>query len=156
MTLKKATFAAGCFWGVEAEFRTLEGVFDSVVGYTGGRMPHPAYEDVLTDTTGHAEAVRVSYDADKLSYERLLKAFFEMHNPSTMPGEKYKYRSTIFYHSEEQKKAAEGFLAELKAAKLFELSVKTTIVKAGVFYKAEAYHQRYYEKREAGVPEGSL
>ena len=141
-----ATFAAGCFWGVEADFAKVEGVLETQVGYTGGHFKDPSYEDVLTDTTGHAESVEVSYDEDVLSYVELLKVFFELHNPSTIPGEKYKYRSTLFYHTPEQEETARGFLKELKEAKLYDLSVKTTIVKAREFYRAEEYHQCYYEK----------
>ena len=152
MKKERATFAAGCFWGVEADFAKVRGVVDTQVGYTGGHLREPAYEDVLTDTTGHAESVELVYDSDVLSYVELLKAFFELHNPSTIPGEKYKYRSTIFYHTPEQEEVAKGFLAELKNANLYELSVKTTIVKATQFYRAEEYHQGYYEKM--GIVEG--
>lgn len=146
MNKELATFAAGCFWGVEADLSKLRGVLETRVGYTGGYMKNPSYEDVLTDTTGHAEAVEVVFDADVIGYAELLKAFFELHNPSAMPGEKYKYRSTIFYHTPQQKETAKGFLAELKRADLYELSVKTTIVKATKFYRGEEYHQAYYKK----------
>ncbi len=146
MPCENATFAAGCFWGVEEELRKLEGVLDTAVGYMGGRMKDPAYEDVLTDTTGHAEVVQVCYDEEVLPYRKLVKAFFELHNPSTIPGTRYKYRTSIFYHTQQQKEIAEGFLAELKTLDLYPYEVKTTIVKAQVFYRAEEYHQRYYEK----------
>ena len=145
--MAQATFAAGCFWGVQANFDLLHGVTKTVVGYTGGRMREPSYEDVLTDTTGHAEAVHITYNPDALSYTQLLIAFFEMHNPSTVAGEHYKYRSTIFYHNQEQQEIALDFIQELKEAKLYELSIKTTVVKADIFYKAEAYHQNYYKKQ---------
>ena len=142
-----ASFAAGCFWGVQADFDLLIGVKETVVGYTGGKMKEPCYEDVLTDTTGHAEAVQITYDAQSLTYSQLLIAFFNLHNPSTIPGQRYKYRSTIFYHNKEQKEISEGFLAELNADNPYVLSIKTTIVQASTFYKAEAYHQKYYEKQ---------
>ena len=145
-SIKTATFAAGCFWGVEEDFLKVEGVLDTLVGYMGGHLKNPEYEDVLTDTTGHAEVVQVYYNEDILSYKVLVKAFFELHNPSTIPGTKYKYRSSIFYHSTEQKKLADTFVQELKILNLYPYSVKTTVVNADVFYKAEEYHQRYYEK----------
>jgi len=146
MRQKTATFAAGCFWGVEEDFLKLEGVVDTTVGYMGGTLKNPEYEDVLTDRTGHAEVVQVYYDKEILSYKKLLKAFFELHNPSTIPGTKYKYRSTVFYHTSEQKEIAEAFLKELITRKLYMYQVKTTIVNAQVFYPAEEYHQRYYQK----------
>ena len=145
-SIKKATFAAGCFWGVEEDFLKLTGVVETSVGYMGGHLQDPTYEDVLTDRTGHAEVVQVSYDASVLSYEELLVAFFNLHNPSTIPGSKYKYRTSIFYHSPEQKNIAEGLLQELKLRNLYVYQVKTTIVNADIFYKAEEYHQRYYKK----------
>ena len=143
---KKATFAAGCFWGVEEDFLKLKGVVETAVGYMGGHLKNPTYEDVLSDRTGHAEVVQLLYDASVLSYEELLISFFNLHNPSTIPGSKYKYRSSIFYHSPKQKKAAEVLLEEIKLKNLYVYQVKTTIVNADVFYKAEEYHQRYYEK----------
>lgn len=143
---KTATFAAGCFWGVEEDFLKVEGVIDTVVGYMGGHLKNPAYEDVLTDRTGHAEVVQVYYDEEILPYNKLLKAFFELHNPSTIPGTKYKYRSTVFYHSSEQKEMAEVFVTELKLLNLYVYQVKTTVVNADIFYRGEEYHQRYYEK----------
>ena len=145
--MAKASFAAGCFWGIQSEFNQLLGVTGSIVGYTGGKMKNPSYEDILTDTTGHAEAVQVSYDSKRVTYVELLKHFFEMHNPSTMPGKHYKYRTTIFYHTQEQKKIAHAFLAELKETKLYDLSIKTSVEKIEIFYKAEEYHQEYYRKQ---------
>jgi len=112
----------------------------------GGHLKNPAYEDVLTDRTGHAEVVQVLYDETVLSYTQLLIAFFNLHNPSTIPGTRYKYRTSIFYHSPDQKEIAEGFLKELKQTNLYVYQVKTTIVNADVFYRAEEYHQKYYEK----------
>ena len=146
MKQQTATFAAGCFWGVEEDFLKLEGVIDTRVGYMGGRLKNPEYEDVLTDSTGHAEVVQVKYNENILSYEELLVAFFSLHNPSTIPGTKYKYRSTIFYHTPQQQSCAEDFLLEVKNRDLYMYKVKTTIVNAEVFYEAEEYHQRYYEK----------
>jgi len=141
-----ATFAAGCFWGVEEEFSKLEGVRFTEVGYMGGHFKNPEYEDVMSDTTGHAEVVQVTYDEEKLSYQKLLVAFFSLHNPSTIPGTKYKYRSTIFYHTPEQKKSAELILEEIKSLDIYNYKVKTSIVNAEKFYRAEEYHQRYYKK----------
>ena len=116
------------FGGVEEDFRKLEGVVDTAVSYMGGHLKNPEHEDVLTDRTGHAEV---------LPYQNLVKAFFESHNPSTTPGTKYKYRSTIFYHSPEQKEIAEGRLKELKLTNLYVYQVKTTVVNADVFYRGE-------------------
>ena len=141
-----ATFAAGCFWGVEEEFLKLEGVSFTEVGYMGGHFKNPEYEDVMSDSTGHAEVVQVTFDEKVLSYSELLKAFFSLHNPSTIPGVKYKYRSTIFYHTPAQREIAEGFLKELISLNLYDYKVKTTIVNAEKFYRAEEYHQRYYAK----------
>jgi len=146
MKNKVATFAAGCFWGVEEDFLKCEGVTFTEVGYMGGRMKNPEYEDVMSDTTGHAEVVQVTYDEQKLSYEKLLVAFFSLHNPSTIPGTKYKYRSTIFYHTLEQKESAEKILQEIKSLDIYDYKVKTTVVNAGKFYRAEEYHQRYFAK----------
>ena len=146
MKTKTATFAAGCFWGVEEEFSKLIGVVDTEVGYMGGHLENPEYEDVLTDRTGHAEVVRVFYDEEVLSYEQLLIAFFSLHNPSVIPGTKYKYRTSIFYHSPEQREVAEGLLQELKERSPYVYPVKTTVVNADIFYKAEEYHQQYYFK----------
>jgi len=141
-----ATFAAGCFWGVEEDFLKLEGVTFTEVGYMGGRMKNPEYEDVMTDTTGHAEVVQVTYDEKKLTYKKLLVAFFSLHNPSTIPGTKYKYRSTIFYHTPAQKQSAIAILEEIKSLDIYDYKVKTSIVNAEKFYRAEEYHQRYYAK----------
>ncbi len=141
-----ATFAAGCFWGVEEEFLKVKGVTFTEVGYMGGRMKNPEYEDVMSDTTGHAEVVQVIYDEAQLSYQKLLVAFFSLHNPSTIPGTKYKYRSTIFYHTPEQKRSAEAILEEIKSLDIYDYKVKTTIVNAEKFYRAEEYHQRYFAK----------
>lgn len=148
--LKKATFAAGCFWGVESVFRRVPGVADAVSGYTGGTMEQPTYEDVCTDTTGHAEAVEVTYDPEKTSYERLLEVFWNNHDPTTpdRQGDDIgtQYRSAIFYHDDEQKRLAEDSKQALERSGEWEGPIVTQIVPAGAFYRAEEYHQRYFEK----------
>jgi len=150
MNSQIATFAAGCFWGVEANFLKLKGVIDTRVGYTGGHVQEPDYRLVCTDTTGHAEAVRVVFDADVISYEELLKEFWQMHDPTTpnRQGPDYgsQYRSAVFYHDKAQKEAAELMLSELQELKQNNHKIVTEIVPAGEFYEAEEYHQRYYQK----------
>ena len=136
-----ATFAAGCFWGVEAAFRTLPGVLDVIVGYTGGTTENPTYEEVCTGRTGHAEAVRVEYDPEKIMYEELLTFFFTIHDPTTRnrqgPDIGSQYRSAIFFHTPEQEAEARLFIKG---------KIVTEVEPAGPFYKAEEYHQRYHEK----------
>ncbi len=148
--LKKATFGAGCFWGVEALFRKVSGVIDAVSGYTGGTLKNPTYEDVCNSETGHAEAVEVTYDGDKVSYERLLEVFWMNHNPTTPnqqgPDRGSQYRSVIFYHDEEQKKLAEASKETLAQSGKWQKPIVTEITPAETFYKAEEYHQRYFEK----------
>lgn len=148
--LKKATFGAGCFWGVEALFRKVPGVVDAVSGYTGGTLDHPTYEQVCTGDTGHAEAVEVMYDADVVSYERLLDVFWNNHNPTTPnqqgPDHGSQYRSVIFYHDEEQRKLAEHSKQALAQSKKWSKPIVTEIVPVETFYTAEEYHQRYFEK----------
>lgn len=148
--LKKATFGAGCFWGVEALFRKVDGVIDAVSGYTGGTLKNPTYEDVCNSETGHAEAVEVTYDGDKVSYERLLEVFWMNHNPTTPnqqgPDRGSQYRSVIFYHDEEQKKLAEASKETLAQSGKWQKPIVTEITPAETFYKAEEYHQRYFEK----------
>lgn len=150
MTNEIATFAAGCFWGVEAKFRKLEGVVDTMVGYTGGTTKEPDYRLVCTDTTGHAEAVQVTYDPDVISYEQLLEAFWKIHNPTTpnRQGPDYgsQYRSAIFYHDTNQKEAAINAKAIMEKSGRYRFKIVTEIIPASVFYPAEEYHQRYYEK----------
>lgn len=150
MNSQIATFAAGCFWGVEANFLKLKGVIDTRVGYTGGHVQEPDYRLVCTDTTGHAEAVRVVFDADVISYEELLKEFWQMHDPTTpnRQGPDYgsQYRSAVFYHDKAQKEAAELMLSEMQELKQNNHKIVTEIVPAGEFYEAEEYHQRYYQK----------
>lgn len=152
MKTELATFAAGCFWGVEAEFRKLPGVINATVGYSGGHFPHPSYEDVCTGKTGHAESTQVQFDPAVVIYDRLLAAFWEMHDPTTLnrqgPDVGSQYRSVIFYHSEEQKKQA---LASKEAEqKKHKKPIVTEIIPAGDFWKAEEYHQRYFEKHGGG------
>lgn len=150
MTEKIATFAAGCFWGVEAKFRNLPGVIDTVVGYTGGNVENPTYKMVCSHKTGHAEAVQVTYDPDEVSYEALVRSFFDFHNPTTANRQGFdigsQYRSVIFYHDEEQAQMATSIKEELEHSGDFKRSIVTQIVPIKEFYRAEEYHQRYYEK----------
>lgn len=129
-----ATFACGCFWGIEAAFRKVKGVLDVVVGYTGGHTEHPTYEQVCSDTTGHAEAVHILFDPTIVSYEQLLNVFESLHDPHKR-AHKSQYRSAIFFHSEEQRAIAERFKRGT-----------TEIVPASRFWRAESHHQRYHEK----------
>jgi peptide methionine sulfoxide reductase msrA/msrB len=149
--LATATFAAGCFWGVESEFRALDGVVDAAVGYTGGKTSHPTYEQVCADRTGHAEAVEVKYDPARISYEKLLEAFWEMHDPTTPnrqgPDIGSHYRSAVFVHDEQQAAAARAVKAALDKAGRFRRPIVTEIVPAAPFYRAEDYHQQYFQKR---------
>lgn len=146
----KATFAAGCFWHVEDMFRKVKGVSSATSGYTGGTMPSPRYQDVCTDRTGHAEAVQVEYDPEQVSYDELLKVFWENHNPTTLnrqgPDVGTQYRSAIFYHDVEQEKAAKESMKKLQDS-MPEKKVVTEITPAKEFFKAEEYHQRYFEKQ---------
>jgi peptide-methionine (S)-S-oxide reductase len=150
--MSKATFAAGCFWGVEDAFRRVPGVVSATVGYTGGMLDHPTYEEVCTDRTGHAEAVEVEYDPERVSYDKLLTAFWEMHDPTTLnrqgPDMGSQYRSAIFYHDAAQKAAAEASKAEVQASGRWRRPVVTEIVPAAPFFRAEEYHQQYLAKRE--------
>ncbi len=149
-TSAKATFGAGCFWGVEDTFRQIDGVSDVMVGYTGGTVPNPTYELVCTGTTGHAEAVEVTYDPSKVTYESLLNIFWENHNPTTVdqqgPDFGSQYRSVIFYHDNTQKELAEKSKQELEASGKWKRPVVTQIVPAAPFYAAEDYHQQYLKK----------
>ena len=148
--MEKATFGAGCFWGVEAAFRRIPGVIDTAVGYLGGMLPNPTYEDVCTDRTGHAEVVQVSFDPAKVSYEQLLEVFWEMHDPTTLnrqgPDIGTQYRSAIFFHSPEQEALARALKAGLEASGKYKRPIVTEITPASTFYRAEEYHQRYLEK----------
>ena len=149
-----ATFAAGCFWGVEQRFAALPGVLGTEVGYAGGTTRHPTYEQVCSHATGHAEAVRLEYDPEQISYERLLDAFFGMHDPTTPdrqgPDIGSQYRSAVFYHSVEQERAARDHVARLDGSGRHSEPVVTEIAPAPEFWRAEEYHQRYLEKRGRG------
>lgn len=151
--MEKATFAAGCFWGVESEFRNIKGVLDVTVGYTGGSMPNPTYKDVCTGRTGHAESVLVEFDPAQVRYKQLLDAFWEMHDPTTLnrqgPDYGTQYRSAIFFHNPEQERIARTSKEALEATHKFDRPIVTEIKQATDFYKAEEYHQRYLEKRGA-------
>ena len=148
--MDKATFAAGCFWGVEAEFRAIPGVQDARVGYIGGTVAQPTYKDVCTGRTGHAEAVEVDFDPAAVSYDQLVDAFFQLHDPTTLnrqgPDHGTQYRSAIFYHSPQQRAAAEAAKDKWNRSGHFRGPV-TQIVPAETFWAAEDYHQRYLEKR---------
>jgi peptide-methionine (S)-S-oxide reductase len=148
--METAIFGAGCFWGVEETFRHLPGVVSTSVGYSGGRLKDPTYEDVCSGTTGHTEAVKVEYDPSKIKYPQLLKVFFENHDPTTPnrqgPDLGYQYRSVIFYTSPEQKTEAEALKEEYAKSKKFSRPIVTAIEPASAFYDAEEYHQRYLEK----------
>lgn len=150
MSTEKATFGAGCFWGVEALFRQIDGVKDAAVGYAGGKTENPTYEDVCSDTTGHAEVVEVTFDPAEVSYEALLDLFWRNHDPTTRnrqgPDVGSQYRSVVFYHSPEQKLAAEAKLAELENSGRFHRPIVTQIEPAPTFYRAEEYHQQYLAK----------
>jgi peptide-methionine (S)-S-oxide reductase len=149
--MAKATFAAGCFWGVEATFRQLPGVSSTRVGYTGGATQNPTYKDVCTDRTGHAEAVEVDYNPAELSYEKLLEVFWENHDPTQLnrqgPDHGTQYRSAIFFHSPEQEAAARASKEKLEKSGHYRKPIATQIVPATTFYEAEDYHQQYLEKR---------
>jgi peptide-methionine (S)-S-oxide reductase len=148
--MAKATFGAGCFWGVESAFRQIKGVTDAAVGYMGGTLANPTYDDVCTDRTGHAEVVQVDYDPSQVSYEELLRAFFEMHDPTQLnrqgPDYGKQYRSVIFVHDAEQESAARKVANELDRAGRFPRKIVTQIAPASDFWRAEEYHQRYFEK----------
>ena len=150
MSTEKATFGAGCFWGVEAVFRQTPGVKAAVVGYAGGKTENPTYEDVCGDETGHAEVVEVTFDPAEVSYDTLLEVFWRNHDPTTRnrqgPDMGSQYRSVVFYHSPEQKIAAEGKIAELEKSGKFRRPIVTEIEPAPTFYRAEEYHQQYLAK----------
>jgi peptide-methionine (S)-S-oxide reductase len=151
METQIATFGAGCFWGVEELFRKRDGVIKTEVGYTGGNIDNPTYEQVCADTTGHAEAVQVTYDPEKIKYEDLLKIFWENHDPTQLnrqgPDTGRQYRSAIFFHTPEQKEIAEASLDELKKSRRYEHPIVTEISPASSFWRAEEYHQQYLHKR---------
>ncbi|HUJ96103.1 MAG TPA: peptide-methionine (S)-S-oxide reductase MsrA [Terriglobales bacterium] len=149
--MAKATFAAGCFWGVEHTFRQLPGVLSTRVGYIGGSTTNPSYKDVCTDRTGHAEAVEVDYDPAKISFDKLLNVFWENHDPTQLnrqgPDWGTQYRSAIFYHSPEQEREAKASKEQLEKSHRFSKPIVTQIVPATTFFEAEDYHQQYLEKK---------
>jgi peptide-methionine (S)-S-oxide reductase len=151
MSKEKATFGAGCFWGVEETFRQLPGVSSTAVGYAGGAKENPTYEDVCSDATGHAEVVEVEFDPAEIAYTKLLDVFWSNHNPTTLnrqgPDVGTQYRSAIFYHSPEQKQQAEASKAALEKSGRFPRSIVTQIEPAPKFWRAEEYHQQYLRKR---------
>ena len=148
--MEKATFGAGCFWGVEQFFREVPGVIDAVSGYAGGNMDHPTYKQVCTDRTGHAEVVEVTFDPAKVSFATLVDLFFKMHDPTQLnrqgPDFGTQYRSVIFTHSPEQERVAKEELAKAQASGRYKRPIVTNIEPAKPFWPAEEYHQRYFEK----------
>jgi len=149
--MEEAIFAAGCFWGVEAAFRQIPGVLDTEVGYTGGRVANPTYQDVCYHNTGHAEAVRVEFDPQQITFGELVNVFWQIHDPTTMnrqgPDVGSQYRSAIFYKTEQQKTEAETAKKKLDASGALPRPIVTEVTAAGPFWRAEEYHQRYAEKR---------
>jgi peptide methionine sulfoxide reductase msrA/msrB len=147
-----ATFAAGCFWGVEYKFGKMPGVLTTTVGYTGGRTKAPTYKQVCTDRTGHAEAVQITFDPSKITYEQLVRKFFELHDPTQVnrqgPDVGTQYRSAIFFADEGQKATAERVKADLEKEHAFDRPIATQFLPAGEFFKAEEYHQKYYQKHD--------
>jgi peptide-methionine (S)-S-oxide reductase len=151
LSMEQATFGAGCFWGVESAFRQIPGVTDVKVGYEGGTLENPTYKDVCSNRTGHAEVAQVTFDPAKVSYDKLLDAFWNMHDPTTInrqgPDVGTQYRSVIFFHSPAQEASAKASVAQLTASGRFKRPIVTQIVPAVKFYPAEEYHQRYFEKQ---------
>ena len=150
MGIKKATFGAGCFWKPQEVYDDVDGVVSTMVGYMGGDVQDPSYEQVCRDDTGHIEVIEIQFEDSKISYEELLKIFFEIHNPTTKdrqgPDIGTQYKSSIFYHDDEQKKIAEDMIENLNMSKKFGDPIVTLISKAEKFYPAEDYHQKYYKK----------
>ena len=148
--VETATFGAGCFWGIEEAFRKVKGVIDTTVGYMGGTLKMPTYEDVCTDKTGHAEVVQLEYDPSQVSYDELLTVFWEIHDPTTLnyqgPDSGTQYRSVIFYHNEQQYATARASKENLQRSGKYNNTIVTEIVPATIFYRAEEYHQRYLKK----------
>jgi peptide-methionine (S)-S-oxide reductase len=147
---ERATVAGGCFWCIEAAFKELSGVYSVVSGYSGGTTDNPTYKEVCSGSTGHAEAVQVTYDAAEISYEELLEVFFKVHTPTTRnregPDVGSQYRSAIFYHNEEQQEIAEAFIEELEASDAYDDPIVTEVAPLETFYEADESHQDYYEK----------
>ena len=148
---ERATFGAGCFWGVEDVFRQITGVISTAVGYSGGNHKNPNYKDVCAGTTGHAEVVHLEYDSSTVSYETLLQAFWDNHDPTTLnrqgPDVGTQYRSVVFFHTPEQQISADSFKVQLEKKDQFKRPIVTEITEATTFYRAEDYHQKYLEKR---------
>jgi len=146
----KAAFGAGCFWGVESAFRQVKGVTDAAVGYMGGNLANPTYEDVCTDRTGHAEVVQLDYDPAVVTYEELLRVFFDLHDPTTLnrqgPDYGKQYRSVIFFYDADQEHAALKMIRDLDQSGRFPRKIVTQVAPAPQFWRAEEYHQRYFEK----------
>jgi len=153
MSQQTGSFAAGCFWGVEARFREVEGVVDAVSGYMGGAIENPTYKQVCGGQTGHAEAVQVTFDDETVSFEELLGVFFDMHNPTTLnrqgPDFGSQYRSAVFFHDDEQQSAARQKITEIDRSGKWPSPVVTEVAPAQTFWRAEEYHQRYFEKNGA-------
>lgn len=151
--MEKATFGAGCFWGVEARFGQIPGVAETLVGYEGGKLANPTYRDVCTDRTGHAEVVQVTFDPAVVSFEKLLHAFFSLHDPTQLdrqgPDWGSQYRSVVFFHSPAQEAAAKAVIQQLEQEKQFSKPIVTQVVPAQTFWPAEDYHQKYLDKRGA-------
>lgn len=151
MAIKKATFAAGCFWGVEAAFQKVKGVRETEVGYMGGHTDSPTYREVCTDRTGHAEVVQMSFEDQEVSYEQLLEVFWSSHDPTQRnrqgPDVGTQYRSAVFYHDEEQLRTAEASKVRQDASGRFKRPIATTLERAGTFWRAEEYHQKYFQKK---------
>jgi peptide-methionine (S)-S-oxide reductase len=157
--LEKATFGAGCFWGVEAAFRQVEGARSTSVGYMGGRRKNPSYRDVCSGETGHAEVAQVEYDPTKVSYDELLNVFWDVHDPTTLnrqgPDVGTQYRSVIFFHNAQQEAAAKASKQRIQDSGRFSKEIVTEIRPASEFYRAEEYHQQYFEKhgvKSCGLP----
>jgi len=152
MAMEKATFGAGCFWGVEMKFAAIPGVTRTAVGYEGGALEKPSYQDVCTDQTGHAEVVELEFDPEKVSFGELLDAFFALHDPTTMnrqgPDWGTQYRSVVFFHSPEQEQSAKAKIEQLTTEGRYKPKrIVTQVLEAGTFWRAEEYHQKYLEKR---------
>jgi len=143
-----AVFAGGCFWGIDAVFKHVNGVVETTSGYAGGTVAHPSYEEVSSSTTGHAESVRVVYDPAVVSYGQLLQVFFSVHDPTELnrqgPDVGTQYRTAIFYRNDEQRRAGEAYIAQLTKAKAFKRPIVTEVTRLNAFYPAEAYHQNYF------------
>ncbi len=148
--IEKATFAAGCFWGIESAFCQIDGVISTIVGYSGGHTENPTYEEVCTDKTGHAESVLIEFDPEIISYEKLLVIFWEIHDPTTInrqgPDIGSQYRSIVFYHNEDQKNKAFSIKEKIEKSGKYSRKIVTEIIPATTFYRAEEYHQKYFQK----------